>query len=441
LAAFIVTAVVVVAVVMVRAPDQDAANVDRGDDPGPVTSFADVAGTYIRRGPAAPTYLLLFEDGTIHTSTSVDRIADRPQTVLETRFDGTQVSMTTTSSMCEQPDRGGIYEVHVLANDNLQFVVVGEDTCELRSRVLRGHRDVPTVEYEPVTTTTGPTTPSPSSTIPAPVEVVGYVPYGEDTLAQNLDVYLPADGTPPYPTILAVHGGGFWARSKSDYAELGKHYAARGYALVAINYRLAPGAMYPAQVADAYCALAWLHAHANEYGFDGDQVVVTGGSAGGYLAAMLATVDDPSIFLSDCTHGALPDRAVHAAVIYYGLFDFTDISEYPSSAIEELEQFWGATHDEIPVQQLEEMSPIAHVDGDDPAFILLHGREDEAVLSSMSERFAVALEQAGVEVKLLLMPDTGHFFELSPLSEEPMSTALTAVDDFLTSVLPANPQP
>jgi mannose-6-phosphate isomerase-like protein (cupin superfamily) len=36
----------------------------------------------------------------------------------------------------------------------------------------------------------------PSSAIPAPVEVVGYVPYGEDTLAQNLDVYLPVDGDP-----------------------------------------------------------------------------------------------------------------------------------------------------------------------------------------------------------------------------------------------------
>ena len=115
--------------------------------PGPVTSFADVAGTYIRRGLAASTYLLLFANGTIHTSTSTDLIADRPQTVFETTFDGTHLSMTTTSSMCEQPDRGGTYEVHVLANHNLQFVAVSEDTCPLRSLTLRGHREVATVEY------------------------------------------------------------------------------------------------------------------------------------------------------------------------------------------------------------------------------------------------------------------------------------------------------
>ena len=153
LTAFAATAVVVAAVAAFSLTNV----VGSGDDSagqavqtGPVTSFIGINGTYLREGPAAPTYLHLFTDGTIHTSTSIDLIVDQPETVIQTRFEGTHAYMTTDSAMCDQPDQGGTYEVHVLANNNLEFVAVGEDTCVGRSVVLRGHRDVATVEWAPI---------------------------------------------------------------------------------------------------------------------------------------------------------------------------------------------------------------------------------------------------------------------------------------------------
>lgn len=280
---------------------------------------------------------------------------------------------------------------------------------------------------------TAPT--SESTTPPAAIEVISFIPYGDEPLAQTLDVYLPARGYVEYPTILAIHGGGFWARNKSDYEEFGRRYARQGFAVVAINYRLVPGARYPAQVADSFCALAWLHANAAEYGFDVDRVAVTGQSAGGYLAAMVAVANDPEIFMRDCAYGPLPDQRVHAAVVYYGLFDFLTLDDFPSSGFEELENFWGAKHDELTRKQLEEMSPIAHIDDDDPPFMLLHGIDDEAVPSVISERFAAALEQAGADAKLILLPDAGHAFALAPLDAEPLAGTLLEVDDFLEEVL------
>lgn len=300
---------------------------------------------------------------------------------------------------------------------------------------------------EPPTTATATSTTAssivPSSTVPAsgpttpsaPIEVISFVPYGDEPLAQTLDVYLPAGGDGEYPTILAIHGGGFWARNKSDYEEFGERYARQGFAVVAINYRLVPGARYPAQVADSFCALAWLHANAAEYGFDVDRVAVTGQSAGGYLAAMLAVANDPEIFLRDCAHGPLPDQRVHAAVVYYGLFDFVAVDDFPSSGFEELEDFWGAKHDELTAEQLEEMSPIAHIDGGDPPFMLLHGTDDEAVPSVMSERFAAALGEAGADPELILLPDVGHAFALGALTTEPLASTLLEVDAFLEEVL------
>jgi len=262
------------------------------------------------------------------------------------------------------------------------------------------------------------------------------IPYSEDP-KQVLDVYLPTTGDGPYPTILAIHGGGFKTRSKAlyDTTTIGPFYAANGYAFVAMNYRLLGSGGYPAQVEDSFCALAWVHDNAEEYGFDPDQVIVTGGSAGGYLASMVGTVDDPSIYLEDCPNQYPSSDAVQAAVIYYGFYDFTNPDHLPPSNRSEFQAFWGAAYEDIPAERLEEMSPMAQIDGSEPPFIILHGTADKSVPSVWSERFAEALGQAGVDVELVLLPDIPHAFELLPLTGETMTLALKEIDNFLLRAL------
>jgi len=268
----------------------------------------------------------------------------------------------------------------------------------------------------------------------AQVEMLESISYAEESLLQKLDVYIPASGEKPFPTILAIHGGGFISKSKSLYQRLARHYAKQGYVFVSINYRLAPTDNYPAQVEDAFCALAWLHSNQDKYGFDTNRVIVTGGSAGGYLASMLGTVDDPSIYLENCPHPYPSDPAVQAAIIYYGLYDFTDMSEYPGGSAP-LEPFLGAKYEEIPIEKIEEMSPITHVNGSEPPFLILHGTEDNQVPSFMSERFAESLDQAGVDVELVLIPEAGHGFEALSLSNEHLAYSLSKIEKFLDRVV------
>ncbi len=108
-----------------------------GLQPGPVSSFEDIAGiTYERQGPGSEWYFHFFADGTkFHVSQNPDLVVDRPQEVHETRLEGTEVSTTTTSARCDQPDQVGTYEIHVLQNGHLQFVVI-EDPCEGRSGIF-----------------------------------------------------------------------------------------------------------------------------------------------------------------------------------------------------------------------------------------------------------------------------------------------------------------
>ncbi len=121
--------------------------------PGPITSFEDIAGTYLRHGPGEPEYFFFFGDGaSFHTSVNRDLVVDRPERVYETRFQGTKLFVVMQAgSFCPQPDLGGSYEIHVLESGNLQFVAVDEETCAARSGVLLGLRDgVTTAEFEPV---------------------------------------------------------------------------------------------------------------------------------------------------------------------------------------------------------------------------------------------------------------------------------------------------
>ena len=153
---------------------------------------------------------------------------------------------------------------------------------------------------------------------------------------------------------------------------------------------------------------------------------------------MLGTVDDPDIYLKDCPNEYPTGEAVQAAVIFYGLYDFTNIDDYRVSDVNGyLKRFWGAEYEDIPAERLEEMSPIKQIDGSEPPFIILHGTADKDVPSVMSERFAEALEQAGVDVELVLLPGVGHAFELKPLTGEEMTLALGAVDAFPKKILEA----
>ncbi len=113
-------------------------------EPGPVSSFEDIAGiTYERQGPGGPLWFQFFEDGTVHGSTNPDLIVDRPQFVFETTFDGTEILITTTSSACDQPHQGGTYELHLLENGNLEFVAVDEDPCARNSSGLLNREFAP----------------------------------------------------------------------------------------------------------------------------------------------------------------------------------------------------------------------------------------------------------------------------------------------------------
>jgi len=263
---------------------------------------------------------------------------------------------------------------------------------------------------------------------------VSYVSNG--TKDQKLDVFLPEiEG--PFPTILAFHGGAFQSGpgypSKSMYRKYAYYFNDLGYAFVSADYRLAPTYTYPAQVEDVFCALAWVHANHQIYGLDPGHIIIMGDSAGGYLAAMLSTIETPELYLEDCPNKLPASDWIQGTVVFYGFFDITDVSDHPGKG-SLLEPYLGTAWDEVPLERLEEMSPMSWVGGSEAPFLLIHGTLDTTLPSSMSTNFAEALDDVGVQVEVLLVEDD-HRFLLKPLTNPANSQSLKAIEAFLRTVI------
>lgn len=237
---------------------------------------------------------------------------------------------------------------------------------------------------------------------------IPYVDSGHER--QKLDLYLPEKADGPFPLIIWVHGGGWQNGSKDGCPPLRAGYAARGYAVASIGYRLSGHAIFPAQIEDCKAAIRWLRAHATEYNLDPDRFGVWGSSAGGHLVALLGTSGDVKEF----DVGANLDQSsrVQAVCDYYGPTDFIRFVQTPgyeghaNDGSPESKLLGGAVLDHQ--DRAARVNPITYVTKDDPPFLIVHGDDDRTVPLNQSESLFEALKQSGVSVHFHTIHGAGH---------------------------------
>lgn len=240
----------------------------------------------------------------------------------------------------------------------------------------------------------------------------------------KLDVYRPSRraAPEPVPTVIFFHGGG-WIRGDKEGPVLHVFpYIAMGWAVVNVEYRMAPTALAPAAVQDGRCALRWVWRNARERGFDTTRIVVTGHSAGGHLAlttGMLRSSDG----YDDLCPGPEEPR-VAAIVNWYGITDVNDVLAGPN------QEAWAVTWlgDRPEKEELaRRLSPLSYARRDLPPILTLHGDKDTTVPHTHAVRLDQALTRAGATHQLLTLPGVGH----GGLNREQLRQTYGAIRDFL----------
>ena len=128
--------------------------------------------------------------------------------------------------------------------------------------------------------------------------------YG-DGPRRTLDVYHRRDRPAGAPILLHFHGGAFYSGNKAREARpLIRHLTSRrGFLCVSADYRLQPHVTLADQVADVRDAIAWVRAHAAEYGAEAGTLFVTGSSAGAHLAIRAVVEGESGIAGLICRYG------------------------------------------------------------------------------------------------------------------------------------------
>jgi acetyl esterase/lipase len=203
---------------------------------------------------------------------------------------------------------------------------------------------------------------------------------------QKLDLYVPK-GTKDYPTLFFVHGGGWTRGSRSGFDRIGRTFARNGVAFVSSGYRLSPTVKHPAHIQDVAKGFAWTVANIGKYGGNPGAIFVSGHSAGGHLAALLATDDDylkaEKLSLSNIK-GAIPVSGVFV-VSPRNKDVFGDDAEVCKKA-----------------------SPQNHVREGLPPFLILYADSELGAIGKQAEAFAPALKEQKVEATIVVGKDRNH---------------------------------
>ncbi|MEO5709115.1 MAG: alpha/beta hydrolase [Nocardioidaceae bacterium] len=247
-----------------------------------------------------------------------------------------------------------------------------------------------------------------------------------------LDVYRQRDADlTNAPVLLHVHGGAWSIGDKEHQGiPLMLHMAARGWVCVTINYRLSPRDPFPAHIVDVKRAIAWIREHAHEYGADPAFLAVTGGSAGGHLAALAAlTPNDPAYQPGF----EAADTTLQAAAPHYGVYDFAGATG-GASALAMRDRFLAPKvlfkDPSTDLAEFERASPMLRVNADAPPFFVVHGRTDSLVDVDQARQFVAALRAVSREpVAYAELPGAQHAFDVFPSIRS--AAVVRGVDRFL----------
>jgi dipeptidyl aminopeptidase/acylaminoacyl peptidase len=199
-----------------------------------------------------------------------------------------------------------------------------------------------------------------------------------------------------------------------------------GYAVFAVIHGSSPVFQMQDYVQDVTRAVRFVRHRANEFGVDAQRLGISGSSAGGLIALLIAMRGEEGHPASQDAVERVSSR-VQAVGCFFSPTDLTNFGDRSENIVDLMRQRGSVDpsfqfHDVDPktgartvisdhenvLRMLREMSPVTHVTADDPPTILIHGDADKAVPLQQSRRLIDRLNEASVASRLVVREGMAH---------------------------------
>lgn len=182
--------------------------------------------------------------------------------------------------------------------------------------------------------------------------------------------------------FVTFHGGGWSGGNPTRFYPFADYFAKSGMIGISVQYTLISKMTTPFDsVKDGRSAVRYLRAHAGELGIDPEKIVVSGGSAGGHVAAGTALFSGIDSETDDVNVSSIPN----AMVLYYPVID-TSPEGYGN---EKCGEKW------------QEISPLHQVKPQTPPTLVFHGTADKTTPFNGAKLFQEAMEKSGNRCELV----------------------------------------
>ena len=229
------------------------------------------------------------------------------------------------------------------------------------------------------------------------------------------DVLYPDDwsASDKRPAVIFFSGGAWRSGGTSQFLKQAQYFSKRGMVSVRAEYRDSTKDKVTPDTClkDSVSAMRWVRKNAKVLGIDPERIVSSGGSAGGYLAAAVATIDDFHSEGDDLSVSPKPN----AMVLFNPVVDFVTLDR--------------ASEFGIKGELAARISPLGHVTKDLPPTLILIGSKDPFL--EQNRQFVSSGTELGARVELDLAEGQPHaYFNRSPWLEKTVASA----DRFLVSL-------
>ncbi|WP_158971139.1 alpha/beta hydrolase [Paraglaciecola sp. L3A3] len=249
-----------------------------------------------------------------------------------------------------------------------------------------------------------------------PDEIISYKKVADSELTLHIFKAKNLQNNDKTPAIVFFHGGGWVAGTPAVMYDQADYFSQQGVLVISVEYRIQNKHATPPLVAvsDAKSAFRWVRKNAQRLNIDSNRIAAGGRSAGGHLAAALASVDGFNDHRDDVSISTVP-----AALL---LFNPVIDNGPKGYGYKRVKPYWQA------------FSPLHNIKKGHPATIIFLGTNDRLIPVATGQLYQQAIKDQGSRADLHLYPEQKHDFFNRNKSAKYFSDTLIKSHQFLNSI-------